>query len=106
LEIYRIKANLLYKNSAFPENSYNPPHTDDVKSNFKSVVYYVNDSDGDTILFNESFTGQQLKNVTVTEKCKPKRGNFFAFDSNRFHASTPPRINDRRMVINFILRYA
>jgi hypothetical protein len=106
VEVVRIKANLLYTNPNFPDNCYNPPHTDEIKPNFKSVVYYINDSDGDTILFNEKFNGSRITDVSVASRSSPKKGNFFVFDSTQFHASTPPRITTRRMVINFILRYA
>lgn len=51
----RIKANLLYNSikTKGDRNMYGMPHTDRSQTNFKSMVYYVNDSDGDTVLFEE-----------------------------------------------------
>ena len=96
--IFRIKANLLIKDSGYPENKYNIPHIDG--ENFESFLYYVNDSDGDTVFFQERFP---LKNnLNVARRVTPKSGDGILFDSDIYHASTPPRVTSKRVVINFV----
>lgn len=109
--ILRIKANLLLKNECYSKNSYHHPHADwrDDTIDYKkiiSVLYYVNDSDGDTVFFNEYLTSNfDFKNtqLTIQTEITPKSGTLLAFKSNQFHTSKPPILTDRRVVINFIL---
>jgi hypothetical protein len=103
-EIFRMKANLMFKDSEYPENKYNVPHWDmyDPKIKFKTLLYYFNDSDGDTIFFKETATS--IKNqLTVEHRVTPKANTAVLFDSSKFHASSPPRNSKRRMVLNIIL---
>ena len=54
-------------------------------------IYYVNDSDGDTILFNCDGNVE----ATVT----PSAGHILRMDSRQWHCQTSPIRTDRRMVI-------
>jgi hypothetical protein len=103
--INRIKANLMTIESDFPEDFYNTPHSDTYGSETMSLLYYVNDSDGDTFFFNEFFkeVGEHnFTELTINKRITPKMGNAVFFDSKQYHASSPPRFNNVRMVINFI----
>jgi len=99
--IERVKVNMLMQNETFPDNHYNLAHWDSNNSNY-SMIYYVNDSDGDTVLFNE-FYGDQFDCFTVMERIKPKKNSAIIFDSKRMHASSNPKITSERYVINFVL---
>ena len=59
-----------------------------------TFLYYVNDSDGDTIFFN--------KNKKEIKRVKPKKGTGVLFKSNTLHAGSNPINSDKRMVINYI----
>lgn len=100
--ILRIKANFIPRNSTFPDGCYNPAHVDDHDSN-ETLLYYVNDSDGDTIVFNEKHAA---KSLSFKESCSPKKGRCLLFDSSYLHSSTPPRIAEKRVVLNFVFRRA
>lgn len=69
-------------------------------------IYYVNNSDGDTIIFDkmndDSDINQYLNpnEQKVLTKISPKKGRCLIFDGRHYHASTPPS-NDVRTVINF-----
>ena len=64
-------------------------------------LYYVHDSDGDTVLYNERFTGQVIKPpLTIMKSITPKRGAAFVVDGRHFHAITPPKAHSVRSVIN------
>ena len=79
-------------------------HHDTVKPNSYSAVYYINDSDGDTFLFNEVVTDETVlpERLTVAVRITPKKNRLLIFESNRYHASSNPRISDSRFVINTI----
>lgn len=105
--IDRIKANFMVKDSEFPENFYNAAHSDvvTVDDEYKTFLYYVNDSDGDTVLFNEVMLPFLRPNsLTVNKRQTPKQNCGVIFSSNQMHASTPPRVADYRININFILK--
>lgn len=99
--IERIKANMLLR-SAEPPEKYNTPHIDVPDPGYKSLLYYVRDSDGDTVIFNESY--RDSKGLTIKKRVSPKKGRAILFDSNVWHASSNPRTHQNRVVVNFIFQ--
>jgi hypothetical protein len=91
-KIERIKVNLRAK--TINDNYELNIHTDMEQDNYKSFLYYVNDSDGDTLFFDE--------NNKITNSITPKENSGIFFDSNIKHTSQAPIKNDYRVVINFI----
>jgi hypothetical protein len=104
-KVIRIKANLMVGDSSYPEGCYNGPHIDYAGSNLLSFVYYVNDSDGDTILFDKHLDGKQhnITELKEIDRQTPKGGTGILFDSNLVHTSTTPKFTDRRVVVNYVL---
>jgi hypothetical protein len=108
----RIKVNMLMKDVE-QKGKYHPPHID-LRNNTKaySMVYYVNDSDGDTKIFDKVFHENPIfldklnyggyKNFELIHSNPPKKGSAIVFASNRFHASSNPVINNRRVIINYV----
>lgn len=101
IKIDRIKANLQTPSKAEPHN-YNPPHIDVAEQNGMTLLYYINDSDGDTKFFNKTVS-EGFHDLEVIESVTPKRGRSVLFPSNQFHSSSSPQ-RGRRMVINFIFQ--
>jgi hypothetical protein len=104
----RIKANMMTRDRGFPENSYNIAHIDVPKEEYGTkaftFLYYVNDSDGDTYLFNEKYDPfQTSESLTIQHRITPKAGTGILFDSYQYHASSPPRVSPMRMVINYVI---
>jgi len=108
--IIRVKLNLQPKINEKDKSKFNFPHVDMPHGykNYKpdtilTMIYYVNDSDGDTLFFNEEFTGNSsdLKNITVAKRVTPKKGKLIAFRSDIMHAGSHPVENDFRMAINY-----
>jgi hypothetical protein len=64
-------------------------------------LYYVNDSDGDTILFKEKFqtVGEEVE-LTVDQFVPPVAGRAINFDGRTYHAPTIPQRSRARAVIN------
>jgi hypothetical protein len=106
-QVLRIKANMLLKDTTYPNNSYHEPHTDVyglAPTGLTSMIYYLDDSDGDTYFFDQEFNGGQLPGaVTTHHRQTPTKGTAVVFSSNRFHASSSPRQYARRAVLNFVL---
>ena len=72
---------------------HNTPHIDVSTIKHYVAIYYVNDSDGKTILFN--------KDNTVKIKVSPKKGRFLVFDGSILHTGSHPIKNKKRMVVNY-----
>ena len=97
--VERIKANMLMR-KADGDDQYNTPHIDIPTPPMKSLLYYVKDSDGDTFIFNETFNDK--KALTLRKRIAPRKGKAVLFDSNIWHASSNPRENTNRVVLNLI----
>jgi hypothetical protein len=66
-----------------------------------SFLYYVNDSDGDTFLFDEFQKDTIPLNFNILERISPKKGKGIFFESDRYHASSNPKHTSIRLVLNF-----
>ena len=76
------------------------PHTDMQFKHFV-MLYYVCDSDGDTIIYNEKMISE--KGFTVQKKVTPKQGRVVLFDGALYHTAQQPNHN-LRCVVNYDLR--
>jgi hypothetical protein len=107
-KIVRVKANLLLKDENYPKEAYHPPHSDVFGENYDkqwTFLYYINDSDGDTIVFDKEWhpeNGDVKPELNAVERHTPKAGNALLFKSNIYHTSSPPKTSERRIVLNFI----
>ena len=68
----------------------------------KTLLYYVNDSDGETFFYDKHFTGEPLGLINKTMSVKPKKGRAIIFDSNHLHAGSCPQESKFRMVLNCV----
>lgn len=62
-------------------------------------LYYINDSDGDTIFFDKSNIDNELIPKEIY-RSTPKMGRMVFFDGAIYHAATKPK-NDLRCVVTF-----
>lgn len=103
----QIKANLLTPQGT---TVLEPPHVDDCDTQSyedgvyhggkKTLLYYVNDGDGDTVLYNQKFYGEPVSDLTVNQLISPKRGCAVIFDANHLYSSYTPTIKRYRLIIN------
>ena len=101
--IERIKANFTTNLTNRKPGDIVVPHQDikpnsDYYKNKKaiSMIYYVHDTDGDTVFYDDECK-------KITKKVKPKKGRVVIFDSLIFHSYMRPVKSDKRVVINFIV---
>lgn len=77
------------------------PHIDKTEAvdnkYFKTAIYYINDSDGDTLFFDDA------KNIVHRQT--PKKNTLVLFDGDLLHSAQLPLVSPKRLVvnINFIL---
>ena len=76
------------------------PHTDMSVQHFV-MLYYVCDSDGDTIIYNEKIISE--KGLTVQKKVTPKQGRVVLFNGAYYHTAQQPNHN-LRCIVNYDLR--
>ena len=76
------------------------PHIDILdRNNFFVVLYYVCDSDGDTIIYNETKESDQY---TIKQRVTPKQGRVVIFDGLLMHTAEQP-LNNTRCIVNYNL---
>ena len=98
--VARVKANLLLRDGT-AKNKYHPPHIDTGGNSF-SMVYYVCNSDGPTVLFDKKAGSNNHLGLTKVAEIQPKKGKAVIFDSNRYHSSSVPTETEYRIVLNFV----
>jgi hypothetical protein len=85
------------------------PHVDFYQPH-NTAIYYVNDSDGDTFIFNETYddVSQQESlayardgKFTLARRIPPKKGRMIGFDGRYYHASMHPMQASHRIAIAF-----
>lgn len=76
-------------------NSHHGPHVDDDHPH-NVILYYVNDSDGDTYFFNNQ--RKVIKRVT------PRKNRMVVFDGDILHASSYPIKSSIRITLNLNFR--
>ncbi len=72
-------------------------------------LFYLNNSDGDTILYNNMFETNcgmssqdyiKTQQLSILEKFTPTENTFVCFDGFRYHSSSTPTLNKKRVVLN------
>ena len=76
------------------------PHVD-LQQEHLVALYYVCDSDGDTIIYNERHEPAD-KVYTVKQRVTPKQGRMVLFDGSLYHTAEQPKRNVR-CVVNYNL---
>lgn len=87
------------------ESKINNPHVNMAKSHLV-MLYYVNDSDGDTVLYDKSFDDLKIvdeyvdnkNDLNIVHRITPKRGRVVFFDGTVYHAPSTPTKNIRCII--------
>jgi len=99
--LLRIKYNMLFNHTNNVGGKYNTPHIDNELPNSYSMIYYVNDSDGDTIIFDEIWDkNKRPENLKILQRITPKKNRAVVFPGNIFHTSSNPINNEKRIIMN------
>jgi len=91
-------------------DKYNPPHVDlNIDDDYYSLVYYVDDSDGDTVIFEEKYDLDSKSNILYNGakqkyRIPPKKGCAVLFDGKQYHSGNTPVNFTKRTIINFDIK--
>jgi hypothetical protein len=103
--LIRSRLSMKFPKLGFTENNYNLPHVDYYYPH-DSIVYYINDSDGDTRIFNEEFATDQTHPTTMfttKQRITPKANRLIWFNGFQYHTASNPLTTARRVIININL---
>jgi len=75
------------------------PHIDNYTDHLV-LLYYVNNSDGDTVLYKNKYDEDSNNEMIVDYRVSPKAGRAILFDGGTYHSFYYPNIHDTRSVIN------
>jgi hypothetical protein len=109
-KIHRIRIGM---NVISDSNHINPPHVD-MDFPHKVGLLYLNDSDGNTILYNEKYDINSnydssyyyidylKKKVTAKKQFVPVENKMIFFDGLTYHSSSTPAETKRRITVNYV----
>ena len=109
-KVVRVRLRLTFQHADRNEFLFNKPHTDvfEFDQPYKTLVYYINDSDGDTFIFDKFINKENnldnvLKDIDkkIIFQNTPKQGDAIYFDGHQYHAGNSPIKYKHRYVINF-----
>ena len=86
-------------------NEPDTPHTDMYRDHFV-ILYYVVDSEGDTIIYNERWNNDiRPEKYTEKQRVTPKQGRVVIFDGSLYHTAEQS-INTTRCIVNYDVAWA
>jgi hypothetical protein len=103
--LYRARFGLI---TALENKKVHAPHVD-YDINHRVGLLYLNNTDGDTILYKARYTGSDISSenlkkqnldFSVEYSIEPVANRFVLFNGNQYHSSSTPSINSRRIVLN------
>ncbi len=105
--LLRIRVGLFPRNAI--QAKHHNPHVD-FRQPHQTAVYYVNDADGDTVVFKETVDDVPATRAArfandgkfrIAERVTPIKGRMIAFDGRHYHASMHPTKASKRIAITF-----
>ena len=67
----------------------------------KTIIYYLLDSDGDTILYTDTIhKNKQMSGLVEKKRVTPKANRLLIFDGNVIHTGESPMRNKQRILFN------
>lgn len=110
ISINRLSLNIQPANNKFTNNKVCPPHVDRTDPHH-AALFYINDCDGSTVIYNEKCTGDEFstpekiletlknKKMTIKKEIKSEKNKLVIFDGLQYHSSRPST-SESRYVIN------
>lgn len=97
-EVMRVRLGLITKNK---ETIVHGPHVDWQNFEHKTILFYFNDSDGDTYFFKERWSADSKHEIFNVEKTvSPKANRLVLFDGYQYHSSSTPTQCACRIAMN------
>jgi hypothetical protein len=107
--LVRFRASMKSPKVNFTEKNYNLPHVDYFFPH-ETMIYYLNDSDGDTRIFDQEFEATTNNfgighhdTFTTKHQITPKANRLLWFNGFRYHTASNPINSNRRVILNINL---
>jgi hypothetical protein len=97
------RLSMKFPKNGFTSETYQLPHIDLPGKPHDSLIFYLNDSDGPTRLFEEFYDGTKQKTFKVKEAVKPVANRLLQFDGFQYHTAANPIETSRRIILNLNL---
>lgn len=106
----RVRMRMTVQTPGHNKNRFNKPHVDlgNYAGEYRTLVYYINDSDGETVIFDKFYNKEKnpdinLENIEkkIIFKNTPKKGNAVYFMGHQYHSGNTPINFKKRCIINF-----
>lgn len=99
-EVFRARTTMTSYKKDFREHNYNLPHVDFPYPHI-SAVFYLNNSDGDTWIFNEQYIrDNEPMSFSVKTRVQPKANRILIFDGFYYHTASNPITTSTRSIVN------
>jgi hypothetical protein len=103
-DLFRIRTILQLPLANIDGSRRDAHHIDYIKKKHLSILYYVFDADGDTVIFENMYHPDNIKvpephELKVKKKVTPKQGRVVIFDGYHWHTGTQPK-KGMRCIIN------
>ena len=77
----------------------NDPHID-FNTPHQTALLYLNSSDGNTIIYNEIYSGTAINKFTIKEEVSPIENRLVIFNGLNYHSSQRPINCSHRIILN------
>jgi hypothetical protein len=97
-KLLRVRAGFLLNTKYIMHHApykHNTPHRDYEQEHY-TAVYYVHESDGETVIFRET---EEAEKYYPLHKSLPQQGKMVLFNGLHYHASTCPKMFTKRLAI-------
>jgi hypothetical protein len=103
--LIRARLSLKFQKYGFTSDNYNIPHVD-YRYPHESFIFYLNDSDGDTRIFNEWCSSTDILSpdvFTTQSRITPKANRLVWINGLQYHTASNPIESTKRVIINLNL---
>ena len=103
--LIRARLSLKFQKQGFTSDNYNIPHVD-YRYPHESFIFYLNDSDGDTRIFNEWCSSNDILGpslFTTQSRVTPKANRLVWINGLQYHTASNPIESTKRVIINLNL---
>jgi hypothetical protein len=101
-ELIRVRFSMKLQKIGYTKDNYNLPHVDYYYPH-DTIIFYFNDSDGDTRIFDQWFDpalGNHETAFTTQTRIPPKANRLVLFKGLQYHTASNPINSSKRVILN------
>jgi hypothetical protein len=103
-DFYVLRLSMKFPKEGYTSEIYQLPHVDFTDKPHDTLIFYLNDSDGDTRLFDQYYDGSRPENFTVKHRVTPTKNRLLKFDGFQYHTAANPIETQRRVIVNLNMK--